>query len=93
MCNNLFDLSLVLINIPENFTLDNYSFQELKYIEENNKLPLHHDKNKNIKSMAYWISNQKKNYIKKEKIMKLFVILSIPPPLSFHFLDYDYFYV
>jgi len=40
------------------------------YIETNNKLPSSHDKNKDIKQLASWISNQKKNYSKKERIMK-----------------------
>ena len=29
-----------------------------------------YDDTKNIKSMGYWISTQKKNYIKEEQIMK-----------------------
>jgi superfamily II DNA or RNA helicase/cell shape-determining protein MreC len=40
------------------------------YIESNDKLPSKEDKNKDIKQLGYWISNQKKNYSKKEQIMK-----------------------
>ncbi len=40
------------------------------YIETNNKLPSSHDKNKDIKQLASWISNQKTHYSKKEYIMK-----------------------
>jgi hypothetical protein len=40
------------------------------YIETNNKLPLQQDKNKDIKQLGIWISRQKENYSKKEKIMK-----------------------
>jgi hypothetical protein len=52
-----------------------YSWEEkLKlvksYIETNDKLPPQHDKNKDIKQLGYWISDQKKNYSKKECIMK-----------------------
>jgi superfamily II DNA or RNA helicase/cell shape-determining protein MreC len=40
------------------------------YIETNNKLPSATDKNKEIKQLGWWISTQKKNYSKQEKIMK-----------------------
>jgi superfamily II DNA or RNA helicase len=40
------------------------------HIETNNKLPSQHNKNKDIKQLGIWISNQKKNYNKKEYIMK-----------------------
>jgi cell shape-determining protein MreC len=40
------------------------------HIETNNKLPSQHNKNKDIKQLGIWISNQKKNYSKKEYIMK-----------------------
>jgi hypothetical protein len=40
------------------------------YIETNDKLPSSHDKNKDIKQLGSWISNQKKNYSKQEQIMK-----------------------
>jgi len=46
-----------------------------KYIEENNKLPPQHDKDKNINSLASWIGKQRKNYKKndlsEEKIKQL----------------------
>ena len=67
----------------ENFIEQNYilfksndeiwydKFQELKnYIKDNNKLPSQYDKDKNIKSLGSWVSDQKTNYDKKEKIMK-----------------------
>jgi len=65
-------LSNYIIGIKE---FKQYSWEEkLKlvksYIETNNKLPSSHDKNKDIKQLASWISNQKKNYSKKERIMK-----------------------
>ena len=41
-----------------------------KYIDENKKLPSESNKNESIKSLYNWISNQKKNYAKKEFIMK-----------------------
>lgn len=41
-----------------------------KYINENNKRPSHHDKNKDIKKMGSWISRQLKLYPKKHEIMK-----------------------
>ena len=40
------------------------------YIETNNKLPSQHNKNKDIKQLGKWILHQKKNYSKKEQIMK-----------------------
>ena len=40
------------------------------YIDDNEKTPSEYDKNKEIKQLGYWLSNQKKNYVKKEKIMK-----------------------
>jgi len=44
--------------------------QVKKYIDENSKTPSHHDKDKNIKQLGSWISNQKLNYKNKNKIMK-----------------------
>jgi len=41
-----------------------------KYIDENNKRPSSEDKNKEIKQLGQWISNQTKNYKNKEYIMK-----------------------
>jgi superfamily II DNA or RNA helicase len=41
-----------------------------KYIEENNKLPSSHDKNKDIKACGKWISTQKTYYDNKEKQLK-----------------------
>jgi superfamily II DNA or RNA helicase len=41
-----------------------------KYIYENNKLPSTIDKNDSIKKLGYWVSTQKKNYEKKQFIMK-----------------------
>jgi len=44
---------------------------ELKtYIENHNKLPYNSDKEDNIKSLARWVQTQKRNYIKKQKIME-----------------------
>jgi len=40
------------------------------YTETNDKLPSSTDKNKDIKQLGTWISNQKINYNKKEQIMK-----------------------
>jgi len=40
-----------------------------KYIDLNNKRPSHRDKNKQIKSLGYWICNQQKNYKNKINIM------------------------
>ena len=44
--------------------------QVKKYINDNNKRPSNSDKNSEIKHLAQWISNQQKNYTKKEHIMK-----------------------
>ena len=44
--------------------------QVKKYIDENSKIPSQHDKDKNIKQLGSWISNQKLNYKNKNKIMK-----------------------
>ena len=41
-----------------------------KYIDENNKTPSTYDKNKDIKKLGNWISNQQKNHKSKEYIMK-----------------------
>ena len=41
-----------------------------KYILENNKLPPRFDKNKEIKQLGMWVSNQKSNYKKEIEIMK-----------------------
>ena len=49
-----------------NDTLEKLRF----YIETNNKLPSQHNKNKDIKHLGWWISTQKTNYSKQEKIMK-----------------------
>jgi superfamily II DNA or RNA helicase len=40
------------------------------HIDDNKKTPSKHNKNQEIKQLGYWLSNQKKNYVKKEKIMK-----------------------
>jgi hypothetical protein len=49
----------------------NNTLEKLRlYIETNNKLPSQQDKNKDIKQLGSWISNQKTNYSKKEYIMK-----------------------
>ena len=57
-----------LLSNKENWlnTLENVE----KYIDNNNKLPSTHDKNNDIKVMGSWISTQKKNYDKKQYIMK-----------------------
>jgi len=44
--------------------------QVKKYIDENNKKPSEHDKNKEIKILGMWINSQIQNYKKKKKIMK-----------------------
>ena len=41
-----------------------------KYIDENNKTPSTHDKNRDIKTLGKWLSTQQTNYKSKEKIMK-----------------------
>ena len=41
-----------------------------KYIDDNNKRPSSKDKNKEIKSLGYWIEDQVSNYKKKSTIMK-----------------------
>jgi hypothetical protein len=40
-----------------------------KYIDENNKLPSTKDKNNEMKSLSYWISDQNKHYKNKKFIM------------------------
>ena len=65
-------LSNYIIGIKE---FKQYSWEEkLKlvksYIETNDKLPSTKDKNKDIKQLGSWISNQKTTYSKKEQIMK-----------------------
>jgi superfamily II DNA or RNA helicase len=40
-----------------------------KYIDDNNKRPSAHDKNKDIKSLGSWICNQQVNYRNKKEIM------------------------
>jgi len=65
-------LSNYIIGIKE---FKQYSWEEkLKlaksYIETNDELPSSTDKNKDIKQLAYWISNQKTNYSKQQYIMK-----------------------
>ena len=42
----------------------------LEYIKTNNKRPSSHSKNENIKRLGSWISDNKKNYKNKTKIMK-----------------------
>jgi superfamily II DNA/RNA helicase len=42
----------------------------IKYINENHKLPSSSSKNKEIKSLASWLSSQKKNYKIRKEIMK-----------------------
>ena len=44
-----------------------------KYIDENDKRPSECDKNRDIKTLGIWISNQQKNYKSKEQIMKKFL--------------------
>jgi antitoxin component HigA of HigAB toxin-antitoxin module len=41
-----------------------------KYIDENNKTPSKSNKNKNIRALGIWISNQQTHYKSKEHIMK-----------------------
>ena len=42
-----------------------------KYIDENDKPPSQHDKNKEIKQLGIWLATQKQNYSKKTKIMNI----------------------
>ena len=42
----------------------------IQYIDINNKRPCQKDKDKIIKTLGQWISNQSLNYKKKEKLMK-----------------------
>jgi ribosomal RNA-processing protein 8 len=44
--------------------------QVKQYINQNKKTPSNSDKNPEIKSLGYWISDQKKNYEKNEQIMR-----------------------
>jgi hypothetical protein len=46
----------------------------INYIKENNKLPTHYDKNKEINSLSVWIGTQKKNYKIRKEIMKYDII-------------------
>jgi antitoxin component HigA of HigAB toxin-antitoxin module len=47
------------------------TFEQVKtYIDSNNKRPSNTDKDKQIKQLGSWISNQQKNYKKKAEIMK-----------------------
>ena len=49
----------------------NNKFNEVKqYIDENNKTPSTHDKNKDIKALGGWVSHQQENYKSKKTIMK-----------------------
>jgi hypothetical protein len=48
-----------------------------KYIDENDKLPSQSDNNDSIKKLGQWITTQKKNYAKKEKIMKNYEIYEL----------------
>jgi hypothetical protein len=41
-----------------------------KYIDDNKKRPSSESKNNMIKQLGYWISNQQKNYVKEQCIMK-----------------------
>ena len=61
----------LLINIKNNneLWLKNLKLVE-KYIIENNKTPSTIDKNKEIKQLCYWLSDQKQNYKNNEYIMK-----------------------
>jgi hypothetical protein len=73
----------IIYNIFNNF-LEKYeeyfiSYEEIwnsnfkkviKYINENNKLPSSHDKNKDIKGIGVWIIKQKMNYKNRERLMK-----------------------
>jgi len=55
----------------DNFNSWMKKFEELKkYIDENKKCPSQVSKDKNIKRLGYWISEQKKNYIKQKNNMK-----------------------
>jgi superfamily II DNA or RNA helicase len=49
---------------------NNSKHQVENYIQNHNKLPSHHDKDKNIKQLGCWILNQKINYNKQQYIMQ-----------------------
>jgi len=49
---------------------NNHYEKVINYIKENNKLPLEKHKDKNIKLLGGWLSNQKTNYRLKNRIMK-----------------------
>jgi hypothetical protein len=40
------------------------------YVEEHNMLPTYNDKNKEIKTLADWMSHQRTNYKTKQRIMQ-----------------------
>ena len=62
-------MNYVLFKSNEEIWYD--KLNELKtYIENHNKLPYNSDKEDNIKSLARWVQTQKRNYIKKQKIME-----------------------
>jgi hypothetical protein len=44
-----------------------------KYIIKNNKTPSTTDKNKDIKQLGYWLSNQKTNYKNIRNQCKIFI--------------------
>ena len=48
----------------------NSKHQVEDYIQNHNKLPSQHDKDKNIKQLGYWIKHQKANYNKQQHIMQ-----------------------
>jgi deoxycytidine triphosphate deaminase len=49
---------------------NNYKHQVEDYIQNHNKLPSQHDKDKNVKQLGVWIGTQKKNYKKQQNIMQ-----------------------
>ena len=55
----------------DNITIWKNTLQKVaQYINQNDKTPSSSDKNKEIKQLGCWLSNQKKNYSKKIQIMK-----------------------
>ncbi len=63
------DNYLLLRITSEEKWLDNLEIVK-DYINKNDKLPTSHNENKNISSLASWVSTQRQNYKKNEEIMR-----------------------
>ena len=66
---NFIEEYISLFKSNEEFWFDNKRKVE-DYIKEYNKIPSKTDKNKKIKTLGYWIQNQKHNYKNNKQIMK-----------------------